>query len=49
MKKTKQNKKKKTTKNTPPRQTNLLHLLYIYSTVCKQMTDVKLILLHTNT
>ena len=30
-------------------QTNLLHIMYIYLNVCKQMTDVKLLLLHSNT
>ena len=27
---------------------NLLHIIYIYLNVCKQMTDVKLLLLHSN-
>ena len=27
---------------------NLLHIIHIYMNVCKQMTDVKLLLLHSN-
>ena len=27
---------------------NLLHIIHIYLNVCKQMTDVKLLLLHSN-
>ena len=27
----------------------ILHIMYIYLNVCKQMTDVKLLLIHSNT
>ena len=30
-------------------QTNLLVIIYVYSFLCKQMRDVKLLLLHSNT